>query len=221
MSLPTVILTAARLTYRAEQYGTVPRDSVSLHCCRRYIKYYVYTFVGKGKRPSGTSLIEYSLETSRRLREVMTPSRLVFLDKLISPLYKNNENWCEIWVVLSWQTQSTGAGSSWYDLNEKLQKNNLAITKFLCLNCCYIMPVQSFNQRQTNLKIFFITYVDTPVSTVCYEQWFVYSTCWLILLPSKAWFESMVTSDIQCIWMYSMFCYHPNLKCYFQEWNKN
>jgi len=53
---------------------------------------YVYTFVGKGKRPSGTSLIEYSLETSRRLREVMTPSRLVFLDKLISPLYKNNEN---------------------------------------------------------------------------------------------------------------------------------
>jgi hypothetical protein len=53
---------------------------------------YVYTFVGKGKKPSGTSLIEYSLETSRRLREVMTPSRLVFLDKLISPLYKNNEN---------------------------------------------------------------------------------------------------------------------------------
>jgi hypothetical protein len=155
------------------------------------------------------------------LREVMTPSRLVFLDKLISPLYKNNENWWEIWVVLPWQIQSNDVGNSWYDLNEKLQKNSLAITKFLCLNCRYIMPVQLLSHRQTYLKILFISYVDTCVRTVCYEQCFVYSTCWLTLLPSKAWFESMVTSEIQCIWMYSVFYYHPNLKCYAQEWNKN
>jgi len=171
---------------------------------------YVYTFVGKGKRPSGTSLIEYSLETSRRLREVMTPSRLVFLDKLINPLYKNNENWWKIRVVLPYKIQNKGVGSSWYDRNEKLRNNNLAITKFL--SQLSLHNASTTPQSETNISENIIYFLCWRLCSYCLLR-AMFCLQYMLVNPPSIESTAWVYSDIRNTMYLDVFYVLLSSKC--------